>query len=144
MAPSQPVKDLAMQLGKSEKEIVMIRSGVDKNAWQARLENFDRDAIRTSWSVPTDATVVLYCAKLQPWKRPLDLLRASPKPAFPAAIWSSQGKGPSAPNLSARSRVSTLPTECESSVSLTIPNCPALTKLPTCSFCPRSMTPVLL
>ena len=72
MAPSQPVKDLAMQLGKSEKEIVMIRSGVDKNAWQARLENFDRAAIRRSWSVPTDAAVVLYCAKLQPWKRPLD------------------------------------------------------------------------
>ena len=94
MAPSQPVKDLAMQLGKSEKEIVMIRSGVDKNAWQARLENFDRAAIRRSWSVPTDATVVLYCAKLQPWKRPLDLLRAFAKASVPGSYLVFAGEGP--------------------------------------------------
>jgi glycosyltransferase involved in cell wall biosynthesis len=32
-----------MQLGKPEKEIVMIRSGVDKDAWRARFESFDRN-----------------------------------------------------------------------------------------------------
>jgi glycosyltransferase involved in cell wall biosynthesis len=32
--------------------------------------------VRHAWGVPDDATVVLFCAKLQPWKRPLDVLNA--------------------------------------------------------------------
>jgi glycosyltransferase involved in cell wall biosynthesis len=99
MAPSQPVKDLAMQLGKPEKEIVMMRSAVDKDAWRARLKNFDRDAVRTSWSVPPDAVVVLYCAKLQPWKRPLDLLRAFAKASVPGSYLVFAGEGPQRPEL---------------------------------------------
>ena len=94
MAPSQSVKDLAMQLGKPENEIAMIRSGVDKKAWQARLENFDRGAVRISWNVPSDATVVLYCAKLQPWKRPLDLLRAFANARVPGSYLVFVGEGP--------------------------------------------------
>lgn len=99
MAASQPVRDLAMQLGKPDKEIVMIRSGVDKDAWRARLKNFDRDAVRTSWNVPTDAMVVLYCAKLQPWKRPLDLLRAFAKASVPGSYLVFAGEGPQRPEL---------------------------------------------
>jgi glycosyltransferase involved in cell wall biosynthesis len=99
MAPSQPVKDLAMQLGKPEKEIVKIRSDVDKDAWRARLKNFDRDAVRSSWDVPTDAMVVLYCAKLQPWKRPLDLLRAFAKASVSGSYLVFAGEGPERPEL---------------------------------------------
>jgi glycosyltransferase involved in cell wall biosynthesis len=99
MAPSQPVKDLAMQLGKPKKEIVMIRSGVNKDAWRARLRKFDREAVRSSWSVPTDAVVVLYCAKLQPWKRPLDLLRAFAKANVSGSYLVFAGEGPQRPEL---------------------------------------------
>jgi glycosyltransferase involved in cell wall biosynthesis len=99
MAPSQPVKDLAMQLGKPEKEIVMIRSGVNKAEWRARLKNFDRNAVRVSWNLPTDALVVLYCAKLQPWKRPLDLLRAFATANVSGSYLVFAGEGPQRPEL---------------------------------------------
>lgn len=99
MAPSQPVKDLAMQLGKPEKEIAMIRSGVNKDAWRTRLENFDRDTVRASWKVPSNAMVVLYCAKLQAWKRPLDLLRGFAKANVPGSFLIFAGEGPQRPEL---------------------------------------------
>jgi glycosyltransferase involved in cell wall biosynthesis len=99
MAPSQPAKDLAMLLGKPEKEIVMIRSGVDKDAWLARLKSFDRDTVRTSWNVPTEAVVVLYCAKLQSWKRPLDLLRGFAKANAPGSYLVFAGEGPQRSDL---------------------------------------------
>jgi glycosyltransferase involved in cell wall biosynthesis len=94
MAASRPVKDLAIQLGKREEEIVIIRSGVDKDAWLTRLISFDRDAMRASWNVPADALVVLYCAKLQSWKRPLDLLRAFTKANVTGSYLVYAGEGP--------------------------------------------------
>lgn len=94
MAASRPVKDLAMELGKPEEEIAIIRSGVNKDAWRARLKYFQRDAVRGSWNVPTDALVVLYCAKLQPWKRPLDLLRAFARANVPGSYLVYAGDGP--------------------------------------------------
>jgi glycosyltransferase involved in cell wall biosynthesis len=94
MAASRPVKELAMQLGKPEDEIVIIRSGVDKDAWLARLKGFDRETIRTSWNVPAEAPVVLYCAKLQPWKRPLDILRAFFKANLGGSYLVYAGEGP--------------------------------------------------
>jgi glycosyltransferase involved in cell wall biosynthesis len=94
MAASQPVKDLAIQLGKREDEIVIIRSGVNKDAWLTRLNNFDREAVRASWNVPAAALVVLCCAKLQPWKRPLDLLRAFAKANVTGSYLVYAGEGP--------------------------------------------------
>jgi glycosyltransferase involved in cell wall biosynthesis len=94
LAASQPVKDLAIQLGKPEKEIVVTRSGVNKEAWRERLKEFDRDAVRRSWKVPADAVVVLYCAKLQVWKRPLDLLRAFAKADVSGSYLVFAGEGP--------------------------------------------------
>lgn len=94
MAASGPAKDLAIQLGKREEEIVIIRSGVDKDAWLTRLIRFDRGAVRASWNVPTEALVVLYCAKLQPWKRPLDLLVAFTKANVTGSYLVYAGEGP--------------------------------------------------
>ncbi len=99
MAASQPVRDLAMHLGKPREEIVIIRSGVNKDAWLARFMDFDRDAVRASWNVPNSAKVVLYCAKLQPWKRPLDLLRAFAKASVPGSYLVFAGEGPQRPAL---------------------------------------------
>jgi glycosyltransferase involved in cell wall biosynthesis len=94
MASCQPVKAIAMQLGKPEQEIVMIRSDVDKDAWRARLTDFDRNAVRTSWNIPAHAAVVFYCAKLQPWKRPLDLLQAFAKADVSGSYLVFAGEGP--------------------------------------------------
>lgn len=94
MAASDPVKDLAVQLGKPQNEITIIRSGVNKDAWLPRLAQADRDAIRSAWNIPAGATVVFYCAKLQPWKRPLDLLRAFATTHVPGAYLVFAGDGP--------------------------------------------------
>jgi len=76
MAGSPAAAQLANRLGMPRDRIMVIRSGADKDAWIARAEKSDRLAIRASWNVPSQAPVVFYCGKLQPWKRPLDLLRA--------------------------------------------------------------------
>jgi glycosyltransferase involved in cell wall biosynthesis len=99
MAASQPVKDLAMRLGKPQEEIALIRFGVDKDAWRTRLEKFERDSVRISWNVPLNALVTLYCAKLQPWKRPLDLLRAFAKANVPGSYLVYAGEGPERADL---------------------------------------------
>ncbi|HTP67861.1 MAG TPA: glycosyltransferase family 4 protein, partial [Dongiaceae bacterium] len=94
MAASQPVKDLAMKLGKRESDIVIIRSGVNKDDWLERLTKFDRQAVRNSWGLKADDLVVFYCAKLQAWKRPLDLVRAFAKANVPDAYLVMAGDGP--------------------------------------------------
>ena len=94
MAASEAVKKLAMTLGKPADEIVIIRSGVDKNAWITRLKEFDREKVRSSWNLPPEALVVLYCAKLQPWKRPLDLMQAFSKADLNRCYLVFAGDGP--------------------------------------------------
>ncbi len=94
MAASNAAKTLAMELGIREERIQVIRSGVDKEAWLARLKKADDTAERQAWNVPLDAPVVLYCAKLQSWKRPLDLLRAFAKADVPSAFLVFAGEGP--------------------------------------------------
>lgn len=102
MAASEAAKKLAMQLGVPEKRIRVIRCGVDKEAWLQRRESADRSAIRASWDVPVNAPVVLFCAKLQPWKRPLDLLEAFAKANLPDAYLVFAGDGPQRAELESR------------------------------------------
>lgn len=35
-----------------------------------------REALRSRWRIPPDTKIAMFCGKLVPWKRPLDLLRA--------------------------------------------------------------------
>jgi glycosyltransferase involved in cell wall biosynthesis len=53
-----------------------------------------RGAVRGAWGAGPDTTVVLFCAKLQPWKRPADLLRAFAKANIPDALLLFAGEGP--------------------------------------------------
>lgn len=104
MAASEAAKRLALQLGVPEKRIRVIRCGVDKEAWLASNGKFDRAAVRAGWNVPANAPVILYCAKLQPWKRPLDLLEAFSKANLPYAYLVFAGEGPQRGELEARVR----------------------------------------
>jgi len=49
---------------------------VDNSWWVQNSKGINRARVRESWNIPNEAPVVLFCAKLQPWKRPQDLLRA--------------------------------------------------------------------
>ncbi len=94
MAGSPAAEDLALRLGMPKERIVVIPSGMNKEEWFARTAKFDRRVVREEWKIPADAPVVFYCAKLQPWKRPLDLLRAFAKAAVPGAFLVVAGDGP--------------------------------------------------
>jgi len=67
---------LMESLGFRRDRIVLTPYVVDNDWWTLRAAGTDRAAARRLCGVPEAAPVVLFCAKLQPWKRPHDLLRA--------------------------------------------------------------------
>jgi glycosyltransferase involved in cell wall biosynthesis len=69
-------KEYLKSLGMPPETIGITPLVVDNDWWLARSMSVDRAAVRANWGVPVNAPVVMFCAKLQPWKRPLDLLRA--------------------------------------------------------------------
>lgn len=101
---AQAAKELTAQMGVVEERIALIRSGANKESWVSRVRKFDRAAVRAAWGVPADAPVVFYCAKLQHWKRPLDLLRAFAKAAVAGAYLIYAGEGPQRSELEAEAR----------------------------------------
>ena len=63
-------------LGVPADRIILGGNIVDNGWWEARASEVDRGATRRAWNIPAEAPVVLFCAKLQSWKRPGDLLEA--------------------------------------------------------------------
>jgi glycosyltransferase involved in cell wall biosynthesis len=81
-------------LGVPEDRIILARDVVDNAWWAARSAEIDRSAVRRTWNVPADAAVALYCAKLQSWKRPGDLLEAFARANVAGAYLIFVGDGP--------------------------------------------------
>jgi glycosyltransferase involved in cell wall biosynthesis len=104
MAGSPAVEELAVRLGMPKERIVIIPSGMNKDEWVARTARFDRRAVRKECGIPDDALVIFCCAKLQPWKRPLDLLRAFATAAVPRAYLVYAGDGPQRVELEQEAR----------------------------------------
>jgi hypothetical protein len=63
-------------LGISEKKIQLTPYAVNNEWWLSQVKQIDRNLIRQNWNIPEKALVILFCAKLQPWKSPQDLLLA--------------------------------------------------------------------
>ncbi len=93
MAPSSAGRDLMISLGIPEDHVTLTPFPADNDWWLAQSERIDRAAVRASWGVSSDQRVVLFCAKLQPWKRPLDLLRAFAKAGVPGSVLAFAGEG---------------------------------------------------
>jgi glycosyltransferase involved in cell wall biosynthesis len=81
-----------------------LRYVVDNDWWREHAASADRSAVRARWAVRADAAVVLFCAKLQDWKRPEDVLQAFAVAAVPASYLVFAGAGPLGPHLEARAR----------------------------------------
>jgi len=64
----------------------------------------DRAAVRAGWGVADSDAVVLFCAKLQPWKRPGDLLRAFAEAKVSNALLVIAGEGPLRAELESQAR----------------------------------------
>ena len=60
--------------------------------------------MRANWGASARTRVILFCAKLQPWKRPADLLRAFAEATLEDAILVFAGDGPFAGALQAEAQ----------------------------------------
>ena len=92
-------KEFLKSLGLPPEHIGVIPLVADNEWWAARAGAVNRAAVRESWGVPEGADVVLFCAKLQPWKRPQDLLQAFARADVAGSHLVFAGDGPLAPAL---------------------------------------------
>jgi glycosyltransferase involved in cell wall biosynthesis len=91
-------------LGVPSERIFMGRSVVDNAWWTEHTAHLDRAALRRELNLPPEARIVLYCAKLQPWKRPGDLLEAFSRADVSGSYLLFAGDGPLRAMLEQRSR----------------------------------------
>ena len=94
LAPSTGTRDLLRSIGIAEEHITLTPYCVDNDWWAAESARVDRTAVRATWKVEPDSVVVLFCAKLQPWKSPGDLLEAFAAARIPASVLVFAGEGP--------------------------------------------------
>lgn len=81
-------------LGVPPDRVAIMPLVVDNQWWVERAAAADPATVRARWGVPAETAVVLFCAKLQPWKRPADLLEAFAKAAIPSSHLVFAGEGP--------------------------------------------------
>ncbi len=67
---------LMHSLGIPENRIAITPYCVNNEWWIEQANKADRERVRMRWDVPSNSIAILFCAKLQMWKRPHDLLRA--------------------------------------------------------------------
>lgn len=94
ITPSAAGVELMRSLSIPEGRITLTPFVVDNDWWTAQSALVDRAAVRASWGVGQHQKVVLFCAKLQPWKRPLDLLHAFAQADVPETVLVFAGEGP--------------------------------------------------
>ena len=73
--------------------ISVLPNAVDNDWWIDQASRVNRDAVRASWGANAETAVILFCAKLQPWKRPADLLRAFARANLPGSLLVYAGEG---------------------------------------------------
>lgn len=91
-------------LGFPESRIVLTPYTVDNDWWMIRAAEVNREIARATWQIPAHASVVLFCAKLQPWKGPMDLLEAFSRANVQDSYLIFVGDGPLRTNLEHRAR----------------------------------------
>lgn len=94
IAPSAASAAYLRSLRIPPERIVVTPFVVDNHYWKSKAAQVDRASVRSAWGVLDDQPVVLFCAKLQPWKRPQDVLRAFAKAGVPDAHLIMAGEGP--------------------------------------------------
>jgi glycosyltransferase involved in cell wall biosynthesis len=99
VVPSSGTRDLMLSLGISSERLTLTPYVVDNNWWLAQSAAVNREATRASWGATNSDAVILFCAKLQPWKRPHDLLQAFSQATLSNALLVFVGDGPLHPSL---------------------------------------------
>jgi glycosyltransferase involved in cell wall biosynthesis len=94
IVPSSGSRELMISLGIPADRVTLTPYSVDNDWWMRKSSQVDRSAVRESWGATSETTVILFCAKLQDWKRPLDLLNAFAKARLSNAMLVFAGEGP--------------------------------------------------
>jgi glycosyltransferase involved in cell wall biosynthesis len=94
IVPSSGTRDLMLSLGLPEDRVTLTPYTVDNDWWIRQSAQVDRVAVRAGWGASSSDAVILFCAKLQPWKRPLDLFRAFAKANLSNGVLVFAGEGP--------------------------------------------------
>lgn len=92
--PSEASRQFILRLGIPESRVFLTPYTVDNEWWSNRAAQADRAQTRRSWNIPVDAPVALFCAKLQPWKRPSDAIQAFVRADVPGSYLLMAGDGP--------------------------------------------------
>ena len=93
IVPSSSTRDLMLSLRIPAERITLTPYSVDNDWWISQSEKVDRGEVRANWGATPETIVILFCAKLQPWKRPLDLLRAFAQADHSNALLVYAGEG---------------------------------------------------
>jgi glycosyltransferase involved in cell wall biosynthesis len=102
MARSTRTRELLLAAGIPQNRITLVSSVVDNEWWMTQSAGTDRAAVRASLHIPLNAPTILFCAKLQPWKRPMDVLEAFGKLNQTQAVLVFAGEGPLRQSLERR------------------------------------------
>jgi glycosyltransferase involved in cell wall biosynthesis len=94
IVPSSGSVDLMLSLGLPSDRVTLTPYSVDNDWWIQQSSQVDRATTRALWGVSPNDAIVLFCAKLQPWKRPVDLLRAFARADVRNALLLWAGEGP--------------------------------------------------
>ena len=104
IVPSTGSSDLMASLHVPPERVTLTPYSVDNHWWIEQSAKVDRRAVRSDWGVSERDVVVLFCAKLQPWKRPLDPLQAFAKANLSNAWLVYAGEGPLRGDVEAEAR----------------------------------------
>jgi glycosyltransferase involved in cell wall biosynthesis len=102
--PSEAGRQFILSLGIPESRIFLTPFATDNTWWRRRAAEVDRRAVRQKWNIPEEAVVTLFCAKLQPWKRPHDVLRAFVNANVEGTYLVFAGEGPLRTDLEAEAK----------------------------------------
>jgi glycosyltransferase involved in cell wall biosynthesis len=102
IVPSTGTFELVTSLGIPADRVALTPYSVDNDWWKSQSAKVDRASVRAQWGAAPNQPVILFCAKLQPWKRPMDLLQAFAQLNFePQPLLIFAGDGPQRPDLEA-------------------------------------------
>jgi len=76
IAASEATRRFVQSLGVPGERIVLTPGGFDIEWWAREADQGDGQAVHRRWGIPENSPFFLFCAKLQPRKRPQDVLRA--------------------------------------------------------------------
>jgi len=96
---SNASKRFIHSLGVPEDRIFITPYVVDNDVIAETAQNCDRQKMRSQWNIPEGATVVVFCAKFIPRKRPQDVIQAFAASKISNSYLVMVGDGPLADDL---------------------------------------------